>query len=562
VFGAVTEGFSRLRLRELLTEVQDRIEEIVTVRDQMDGLVEAVLAVGTGLDLDATLGRLVSAAVGLVDAEYGALVVRGTDGSVARFVHTGMDTHTLARLGSAPEGRGLLGVATEGTTPLRQDEPSDSVGCPPGHPTTHTFLGVQVRVRDSVFGNLCLTRKRADHGFTEDDEIVVQALAAAAGIAVQNAHLYEESRRGQRWSEATGEVTTQLLAGTDPHDALQVIADRALELCSADYTLIAVPEDADVPPERLAALVVHVYAGSNVESPLGRHIPVAGSTSGAAFLDQVPRSVPTLEFDPFADPGVELGPALVLPLRAGDVVLGVLVAARRAGAPPFDAHQLPVIASFADQAALALQLASSQWNLRELDVLADRDRIARDLHDHVIQRLFGVGLALRGTQRRTKSPELSRRIGESIDQLHGIVNEIRTAIFDLHAATGDELRLRQRLHSSITELTSDTGLHTTVRMSGPLDVLPVDLAEHAEAVVREAVSNVVRHANATELSVAVSVLDDLVIDVVDDGDGVPTTVAYSGLANLRQRADSCGGTLHVEHGCDSGTRVLWSAPLP
>jgi two-component system sensor histidine kinase DevS len=561
---AVTQRFSRLRLRELLTEVQERIEEIVTVRDQMDGLVEAVLAVGTGLDLDATLGKVVSAAVGLVDAAYGALVVRAADGSVSRFVHTGMDADATARIGRAPEGRGLLGLVLEDATPLRLDELSEhpaSVGFPEGHPVMRTFLGVPVRVRDSVFGNLYLTQKRAPHGFTEDDEIVVQALAAAAGIAVENANLYEESRRRQRWSEATGEVTTQLLAGSDPGDALQVIADRALELSSADYTLIAVPEDADVPRAELSALVVNVYAGIDVDSPLGRRIPVVGSTSGAAFLDQVPRSVPALEFDPLAGSGIELGPALVLPLRAGDAVLGVLIAARHCGAPAFDSHQLPVIASFADQAALALQLAGIQWNLRELDVLADRDRIARDLHDHVIQRLFGVGLALQGTHRRTRSPELAGRISDSIDQLHEIVNEIRTAIFDLHAGTGAAPRLRQRLHSSVTELTSDADLHTTVRMSGPLDLLPAELAEHAEAVVREAVSNVVRHSGARELSVSLSVHDELVIDVVDDGVGVPGTVAHSGLANLRQRAEQSGGSLCVQEATGGGTRLLWSAPL-
>jgi signal transduction histidine kinase len=562
---AVTQRFSRLRLRELLAEVQDRIEEIVTVRDQMEGLVEAVLAVGTGLELDATLHKLVSAAVGLVDATYGALLVRGADDAVLRFIHTGMGDDDIKTIGREPVGRGLLGLVLEDATPLRLDDLSahpDSIGFPPGHPVMHTFLGVPIRVRDSVFGNLYLTEKRNGHGFSEDDEIVVQALAAAAGIAVENANLYEESRRRQRWSEATSEITTQLLAGSDPSDALQVIADRALELSSADYTLIAVPEDAEMPRDELSALLISVYAGIDVDSPLGTRIPVVGSTSGAAFLDQVPRSVPALQFDPLAGSGVELGPALVLPLRAGDVVLGVLIAARRSGAPAFDTHQLPVIASFADQAALALQLAGIQWNLRELDVLADRDRIARDLHDHVIQRLFGVGLALQGTHRRTQSPDVARRISDSIDQLHEIVNEIRTAIFDLHADTGAAPRLRQRLHTSITELTADSGLHTTVRMSGPLDLLPVELAEHAEAVVREAVSNAVRHARATELSVAVSVHDDLVIDVVDNGVGLPVTVARSGLGNLRQRAEQSDGELRVEQVDGGGTRILWSAPLP
>jgi signal transduction histidine kinase len=298
-----------------------------------------------------------------------------------------------------------------------------------------------------------------------------------------------------------------------------------------------------------------------VESLGELRIPIVGSTVGAAFRDQVPRSVPCLDFDLMPGSPNALGPALMLPLRASDRVLGVLVVARAAGAPLFDASELPVIASFADQAALALQLANNQWHLRELDVLADRDRIARDLHDHVIQRLFGVGLSLQGTQRRVAVPEVARRISDSIDQLQEIVSEIRTAIFDLHADTAGMPRLRQRLHGAITELTRPADTHPTVRLAGPLDLVPADLAEHAEAVVREAVSNAVRHAKAANLLVVVSVRDDLVIEVTDDGPGIPASTVYSGLANLAQRAAHMGGQFAVETAEPSGTRLRWSAPL-
>jgi signal transduction histidine kinase len=386
---------------------------------------------------------------------------------------------------------------------------------------------------------------------------VVRAVAAAVGFAVESAGRHEETRRKQRWSEATSEIITQLLAGTDPTDALQAIADRALELSSADYALIAVPDATD---DRLDALTISVSAGFGMGAPVGLELPIPRSSAGAAFLDQVPRTVAELAFDPGY--GVDLGPALVLPLRAGDQVLGVLVAARKAGAPSFDTHELPVIASFADQAALALRLASNQWHLRQLDVLADRDRIARDLHDHVIQRLFGVGLALQATQRRALSPDVVQRISESIDQLHEIVHEIRTAIFDLHADTAGVPRLRQRLHGAVTELTKDDGPHTTVRLAGPLDLVPLDLAEQAEAVVREAVSNAVRHADAKNLSVTIAVHDDLVIDVSDDGVGVPEGAVRRGLANLRQRAERLGGRFTVEPATGGGTRLRWSAPLP
>ncbi len=398
--------------------------------------------------------------------------------------------------------------------------------------------------------------------FTESDEPMLRALATAAGVAMQSAQLSEQSRRQMRWSEATSEIITQLLAGSDPGDALQAIADRTLELSSADHTLIAVPEDARLPPGAQAALIVGASAGFGTSSLAALTIPVIGSTVGAVFVDQVPRSVPGLDFDPAPGSGFELGPALMLPLRAGDRVLGVLVAARSAGASMFDSHELTVITSFADQAALALQLASNQVHLRELEVLADRDRIARDLHDHVIQRLFGVGLSLQGTQRRVVLPDVAQRIGDSIDQLHEIVSEIRTAIFDLHAGTSGKPRLRQRLHSAVTEMTRNAAPHTSVRLVGPLDLVPVDLAEHAEAVVREAVSNAIRHAYAKNLSVVVSVRDDLVIEVTDDGVGVSESIVYSGLANLGQRAENVGGQFAVEPGESSGTKIRWSAPLP
>jgi signal transduction histidine kinase len=493
---------------------------------QRELLVEAMLVVGAGLDLDATLDRLVATAVDFVDARCGALAVLAEDGALVRTVR-----HDTGEPGGVAEGS--------------------------------PELEVSIRVRDTLFGTLHLIGRRGGSGadFTADDESVIEALAAAAGLAIENAQLYDLSCRRQRWSEATSEVITQLLAGTDPGDVLQAIADRTLELSSADYTLIAVPEDARLPQHDLCALSVGVSAGFGVGSLAGLRIPIHGTSAGAAFVDQVPRSVAVLDLDAPPGSGVRLGPALMLPLRAADKVLGVLVAVRQAGAPAFDTHQLPVIASFADQAALALQLASNQWHLRELDVLADRDRIARDLHDHVIQRLFGVGLALQGTYRRVTSPEVSRRIGDSIDQLHEIVNEIRTAIFDLHTSTEGVPRLRQRLHGAITELTGDDGPLTTVRLAGPLDLVPTDLAEHAEAVVREAVSNAVRHADAANLAVAVSVRDDLIIEVTDDGTGLPTSFIHSGLANLRRRAERVGGQFALERVVPSGTRLRWSAPL-
>jgi signal transduction histidine kinase len=557
-------ALSQLRLRELLAEMQGRIEEIAVTRDRMDGLLEAVLAVSGGLELDATLRRIVQAAIDLVDARYGALGVLAPNGMLSRFVHVGVDEQTRELIGRLPAGRGVLGVVIEEGKPLRLDAISDhpsSVGFPPNHPPMRSFLGVPVRAHGEMFGRLYLTEKNGGARFTEDDEVVLEALAGAAGIAIDNARLYEETRRRQRWLEASGEVTAELLGGTDPAEVLHLIAHRAMELTGADYAVIALSDEPDAPPAEVTELRVTVAAGLDDEV-VDRRIPVHGSTSGEVFRDHVPRSVAGLEFDLAVGLGVGFGPALALPLRAGESTAGVLLALRAVGSPEFDDQQLRMVSSFADQAALALQRAQAQSAQRELDVLADRDRIARDLHDHVIQRLFAIGLGLQSTQRRTTSPAVVSRVREHIDQLQEVIQEIRTAIFDLQTEDGTGGGLRARLHAIITGLTKETPLHTTIRLSGPLDVVPRALAEHAEAVLREAVSNAVRHARAGELAITVSLGDDLVIEVTDDGVGIPDPVARSGLHNLATRAADSGGNCAIARAQGGGTRLVWSAPLP
>ncbi|MEU9687988.1 GAF domain-containing sensor histidine kinase [Amycolatopsis japonica] len=565
----ITGALSQLRVREVLRDLQDRIERLIGTRDKMDGLLEAVLAVASGLELDTTLHRIVQAAIDLGEATYGALGVIADDGSLAEFVYHGIDGETKEQIGHLPKGHGLLGFVIDEAKPVRLADISRhpaSVGFPPCHPPMRSFLGVPIRVRDEVFGNLYLTEKRGE-SFTDDDEVVVQALAAAAGIAIENAHLYEQTRIRQRWQAATSEVTTELLGGTDPVDALNLIAGRALELTGSDLTLLALPGPGrlDVSPDgedEADELTIAVCAGARAAELTGVRISVATSLPGAVYRDRTPRSVPELVLG--HDGEIALGPTLVVPLRARERTSGVLMAVRNPGAVPFELAQLPVVASFADQAALALQLAARQRTARELDVLADRDRIARDLHDHVIQRLFAVGLAMQSTHRRADSPELRRRIGESIDQMHEIVHEIRTAIFDLHGGEAGQqgVRLRHRLYDSITELTDDTPLHPTVSLSGPLDSIPLPFAEHAEAVVRETVGNVVRHARASGVSVSVAVKDDVLrIVVTDDGTGIGESGGFGGLRNLRDRAEKAGGTFRAETREGGGTRVDWSAPL-
>ncbi len=550
---------SQLRLRELLTEVQDRVEQIIKGRDRLDGLVEAMLVVTSGLELDDTLRTIVHTAIDLVDAQYGALGVRGSEDELVEFVYEGIDEPTGKLIGHLPEGRGVLGVLINEPKPIRLEDISThpaSVGFPPNHPTMRTFLGVPVRIRDEVFGNLYLTDKVGGQPFSEDDEVLVQALAAAAGIALDNARLYEQSRARQSWIAATRDIGTELLSGSDPAAVFRLVAEEAQKLSAATTTLVAIPPDPDQPRGEVAELSVIAVAGEAIDAT-PTSIPVAATAIGDAFIRRSPGRFNGADIGT----GTPSGPALVLPLRATDAVPGVLVAVRSVGAQPFRDQELDMMAAFADQAALAWQLASTQHRMRELSILTDRDRIARDLHDHVIQRLFAVGLSLQGAVARVRSDEVQQRLSECVDDLQEVIQEIRTTIFDLHGGSSGITRLRQRIDEAVTAF-AGSGVRTSVQYLGPLSVIDATLADHAEAVVRESVSNAVRHADATALAVTVTVDDDLSIDVTDNGRGIDAEVTGSGLSNLARRAADVGGTFAVRAGAEGGTTLMWRAPLP
>lgn len=550
---------SGLRLDELLREVQDRLAEVIVTRGRMQGLLDAVLAVASGLELEATLRRIVQAAVQLVDARYGALGVLGSTGGISRFIHVGLDEGTRAKMGHLPEGKGLLGELIIGEHPLRLPDLSAheaSVGFPPHHPPMRTFLGVPVRVGDAVFGNLYLTEKHGGGRFTADDEVVVGALAAAAGIAVHNADLFEQSRLRQQWLEASAEIRNELLSGATEDDALALIALRTLELTGSDATVIVLGPDPDD-----GAFAVRARCGPEEPDPqrrVGGEDPLLREVveSRTAVLAPSPGTLLTGE-------GRAYGSTVAVPLYAHDRVIGVLVALRGVERAAFEPGEVPLLTSFAEQATLALELGEKNRAQRQLDVFADRDRIARDLHDHVIQRLFATGLQLQSMLRRSSDPAVQRRVQLAVEELDETVREIRTAIFDLHT-TGDGARggLRRRLLDTAGAAAEGSGLTPSVRMAGAVDTLVgAEVGVHAVAVVREAVSNAVRHAGASAVTVTVEAAHDLLIDVVDNGVGFDPSAARSGLRNLQERARECRGELTVRAEPLGGTRLSWRVPL-
>lgn len=530
-----------------------------------NGLIEAMLAVTSGLDLDATLQTIVHTATELVDARYGALGVRGDTNVLVEFISEGIDETARVRIGPPPEGRGVLGVLIDDPKPIRLDDISlhpASVGFPANHPPMRTFLGVPVRVRDEVFGNLYLTEKAGGQPFSEDDEILVEALAAAAGVAIDNARLYEQSRTRLSWIEATRDVATEMLGGDEPARVFGLIAEAALRLNKAQCVFVAVPSDLEIPAADVKDLLIVAVAGQPVDPAALPPITLPDNAVGTAFLSRTARllsaaeSAVALETHFAAEPG----PAMVIPLRTTETTAGVAVVLRDAHGRAFTDEELDMTTAFANQATLAWQLANTQHQMRELGIISDRERIARDLHDHVIQRLFAAGLSLQGVLPRARNPEVQQRLADTVDELQNVIGEIRTTIFDLHGGGAGSTRLRQRIDEAVAAF-ADSGLRTTVQVVGPLSVVDATLADHAEAVVRESVSNAVRHAGASALTITVRVEDEVCIEVSDDGCGIPDDVTASGLTNLRRRAEAVGGAFSVVTPPGGGTVLRWSAPL-
>ena len=556
----LSTGLSTMRLSELLREVTDRLSEIAASRDQLHGLLDAVAAVASDLELSSTLRRIVQAAVTLVDAHYGALGVIALDRSLKEFVYTGIDEPTRERIGHLPEGHGILGLLIDDPRPVRlrriADHPS-SYGFPPNHPPMNTFLGVPIRVRGEVFGNLYLTEKRGGD-FTADDELVVGALAAAAGVAIENARLFEETRRRQRWLEASNEIRTAMLSDAVPAEALLLIAARARELAEADTVLLLLPDPA-APKERLVVKVADGRGGAELRD---RSTPIDGSIAGRVYRSGETATDTLGSAEPlFADRG-GYARALFVPL-GGDGETGVLVATNWINAADFTPETTEVLIAFAGEAALTLRLGEALRAQRHLAVYADRDRIAHDLHDQVIQRLFATGMALQSITRQGTAPIVQTKLQRAVDDLDETIRVIRSTIFALQASQDAPTPLRQQMVDTLADATAESELELDLHIAGPVDTLTSpDIATHSLAVLREAVSNVVRHANATTVSVIVTVTDRLRIEVEDDGVGVASGGRRSGLSNLGDRAAQLGGKLSLGQGAAGrGTRLVWDVPL-
>jgi signal transduction histidine kinase len=570
--GNPPELLPQLQLDALLSELQGRLQVVIGTRDRMRGLLEAVVAISAGLDLESTLRRITETAVRLVDASYGALGVIGDDGRLAEFIPVGLTQEQIDAIDHWPQGRGLLGLLIDDPRPLRLASigaHEASSGFPSGHPPMRTFLGVPVRVRDKVFGNLYLTDKRGGGEFSEDDEAVLVALGAAAGIAIENARLYDAARRNQRWVEASGEVTTALLSGSEAGEVLASITRKVLDLSAADIAVLALPG------ENSSQLTISNAEGVGAEGARGLVLPADRSLSGHVLASG--EHVTSADFghdDRAAAAAREalahIGPAVLFPLGAPGNVRGVLTIGRCRGAAPFPPSEASLAAGFAAQAGVALELAASRADAERLSLYQDRDRIAQDLHDLVIQRLYATGMTLEGTLSMITRPEAAARVSGAVDAMDQTIKEIRGAIFKLQARDhGTHTDLRTRVVSLVEEMTPMLGFAPTLRLGAGLGSrIGAETGEQGLLALREALSNAARHSGASRVDVTVDVDSDgmLSVLVVDNGSGVPEQrTRRSGLRNLASRAEKLGGELRLDQANPDtpdrpGTRLDWRVP--
>ncbi len=567
-------GVAGADLDQLLRELLARVHGVLDDRARWELLLDAVLTLGTPeLNLDDLLRRIVGVAGKLVGARYVALGVldTGSERGLATFIHDGIPVEQAAVIGELPSGHGLLGLIIDEPRPLRLHDIAQhpaSYGFPEGHPPMRSFLGVPVRTRDQVFGNLYLTEKEGGEDFTEQDEHIVVALAAAAGVAVENARLRDDARRRERWLSATAEITGLLLGAFRGGEALQLVVDRALEVAEADAVWIATGdiEAADgVPLEEHEADDVRVQAIAGLDLDLsGPSAPPLGMALARQVIESgVPVVVEDLTGDaPAPSQWPALGPAILVPLRDSAGIPGVLVLAWMSH---HDARRkeldwaLP--ARFAEQAALALQVTRAQRDRQRLAVFEDRDRIGRDLHDLVIQRLFAVGLSLQGATRLAGSGEVARRLELAVDDLDTTIKDIRTTIFalGLPAAGAD---LEGEVSRLVDRAAATLKCRPLLVVEGAVGArVGVEEAPDLLAVLSEALSNAARHADASQVEVRLRVEGaDVTLEVLDDGGGIPVGVTESGLRNMRLRAERRGGSCEILPADGGGTHVRWRIP--
>jgi signal transduction histidine kinase len=549
---------------------EPREQDLTAMQNRLRGLLLANRTIAGDLALPVVLRRIVEAACELIGAPYGALGVISPAGGLEQFIHVGIDEETVARIGRLPDGKGLLGALIDDPRPIRLSRFADdprSVGFPPHHPAMGSFLGVPIRVRGEVFGNLYL----ADHDerrVSAADEELISSLAATAGVAIENARLFDEGRRRQDWLQASTEITRQLLSN-EGEEPLRVIARRVQKIADADAVNVVLPT-ADG-----RRLMVEVATGAGADQLTALSYPVERTVSQIVLETGQPVLIGDMadehDHTVHLSDVVPVGPLMVLPLVGTQRVRGALVVGRLRGRRRFTDADVQMATTFANHAAVALELADARIDQERVALLEERDRIARDLHDHVIQRLFGTGLTVQSLATGLGADARADRLAQVVEDIDQTIRQIRTSIFQLRGPLGPQVgAVRDRLLAVAAEVAPLLGFAPRLSFAGPVDAMVSDtVLVDLEAVLREALTNVARHALASRVGVEITVTHATVtLELTDDGVGMGGTQRRSGLANIRERAELQGGAFVLTSPLtpltgarEGGTSLSWTVPL-
>ncbi|WP_181035056.1 GAF domain-containing protein [Arthrobacter sp. B0490] len=527
----------------------------------IEDLLSAFAAIADDLDLDAVLERVVSAACQLVDARFGALGVIGPDRMLGHFITVGLDDDEIGRIGPLPRGHGVLGLLITEPRPVRLADLRRhplAYGFPAEHPQMTSFLGVPIRIHDRVFGNLYLTEKRGGADFSDADEQLVVALASAAGVAIENSRLFDESNRRTRWLEGGIDAARELLGRhTEADSDHELVARHALH--ASQSTLVVVLRDLG----HHRGLICEAADGVEAATHLGRR-----ARGGPLLHDLTGTSPPALITGPdvaLVLPGAAAGTidAALCSRLPGEREPHFLVIGRAPGATAFFDVDHEMMRSFTSHVSLALELLRAHRRREQEAVFGDRDRIARDLHDVVIQRLFAAGLSIQTLRKYTADARALDRISAVTTELDATIRELRDTIYSLRSVPQSAPSFTSTVFSLVADAFDGQDLEPVLHLSGPLDSLVEgERADHLRAVLREGLSNALRHADAQAITIALGVAGgqlDLSID--DDGRGFAEPVRASGLANMRRRAELCGGTISITSTPGCGTRIHLVMPV-
>jgi signal transduction histidine kinase len=532
--------------------------------DRKDVLLEAGLALASELSLPMVLQRIVDLAAQVTDARYGALGVIGDKGELVEFITTGLSAKQRRAIGPLPRGLGILGLLIREPRSLRIQNIGDhpkSVGFPAHHPPMGSFLGAPVQAMGNVYGNIYLTEKRSAPEFSREDEDSLVILATQAGAAIANATLYAQTRQRERRLDALRDITSKILAGSDADSLLAAIAEHARDLAGADAATILTASP--VPGQ----LVVAAAVGAHADKVRGQSVPASKSISGEVMESGRPLVTEAAAahrdaYQPIIRLG-RVGPAIFVPLRVHGRATGTLMVANLTGGSQFDPGTVRLVETFADQASVAIQNARAQTDLRRLGLMDERERIAKELHDGIIQSLFAVGMNLQSAALMAGSPETSERVGKAVDELDRVIRDLRNYIFGLRPGILADRQLNQALEALGQEVAATAQIPIEVEVEGAISAALSSRSHEIIQLTREALSNVTRHSHAKRAAVRLARRGtNAILTIEDEGVGFNPRGSSpgNGLRNMRERAAAMGGTLRITSGNGKGTKLRFTFP--